>query len=287
LDVTNPKAACIGLSRGLHELPCVTDQRYWDQVLVSYLDHPGRLIWRASCDAIHTSLLQAWLGPHKAWGKVLKTDLFDEAVSEGLFPELSQIAREIHGIDLAPEVVSAAQSHHPELQVMCADIRSLPYPESSFDLVFSNSTLDHFSDHADLERSLRELHRVLQPGGSLLITLDNLDNPVIAVRRRLPMLRKIGLVPFFPGVTLNAAGLRRVLEASGFSVSSERTIMHSPRALAVGLAALLSRGPVSFAPLFHRTVLGLEKLEHWPTKRFTGYYVAALAKAVKTEGATI
>ena len=46
----------------------------------------------------------------------------------------------------------------------------LPFPPATFDLVFAASTLEHFPD---LSEPLREVHRVLRVGGSMLFLCPN------------------------------------------------------------------------------------------------------------------
>jgi SAM-dependent methyltransferase len=53
------------------------------------------------------------------------------------------------------------------------DGRSLPFPDQSFDVVFSYSVLQHFSKD-DAKASIREAARVAKPGGRVLIQLANL-----------------------------------------------------------------------------------------------------------------
>lgn len=46
----------------------------------------------------------------------------------------------------------------------------LPYPDASFDLIYGVSVFTHLRGHWEL-RWLEELHRVLRPGGTLLVTV--------------------------------------------------------------------------------------------------------------------
>jgi SAM-dependent methyltransferase len=55
---------------------------------------------------------------------------------------------------------------HLEVQ----DARELTYPDASFDRVFSISVLEHIPDHGDSE-AMREIARVLRPGGILTLTV--------------------------------------------------------------------------------------------------------------------
>ena len=51
------------------------------------------------------------------------------------------------------------------------DARALPYPPATFDVVYSMSVVEHVeADHGD-SASVRELIRVLKPGGLLLLTV--------------------------------------------------------------------------------------------------------------------
>ena len=110
---------------------------------------------------------------------LLKTDLLDEAVSDELSSWINSQAKKVFYIDTSLEVHQMAQCHHSHLQTIGADVRSLPFSHDTFDGIISNSTLDHFKSHDEILISLRELHHVLRPGGQMILTLDNLANPII------------------------------------------------------------------------------------------------------------
>ena len=67
--------------------------------------------------------------------------------------------------------VSATLGQSPGFVV--GDGRSLPFPDRTFDIVFSYSVLQHFSKE-DAKASIREAARVTKPGGRVLIQLANL-----------------------------------------------------------------------------------------------------------------
>lgn len=50
-----------------------------------------------------------------------------------------------------------------------ADARKLPYPDGHFDVVLSSLAIHNLKEHADRERALREMWRVLKPGGRMVI----------------------------------------------------------------------------------------------------------------------
>jgi len=60
---------------------------------------------------------------------------------------------------------------------------TLPFPDATFDLVYSNFVVEH------LERppaAFAEWHRVLRPGGSVVVVTSNRSNPLMAAARVLP-----------------------------------------------------------------------------------------------------
>src|SRR3954468_12889275 len=68
--------------------------------------------------------------------------------------------------DLSPGMVQAAlrNAEHPGLPVdgKVADAETIPYPDDTFDLVVGHAVLHHIPD---VEAALREVLRVLEPGG--------------------------------------------------------------------------------------------------------------------------
>lgn len=247
----------------------------WDAALASWDGGPTASFLRAYSDEVNRRLLDDWL-PAEGVDRILKTDLFDEAVGDGLIPFLRQRGRHAFGVDVSPAVTDAARARFPELDIRRADARRLPFVDEYFDVVFSNSTLDHFEHAASIAEALAELHRVLRPGGRLLITLDNGVNPLVMLRNALPrqVLERLGLVPYPIGVTCGPKSLRKMLDATGFDVEASRTVMHCPRLLARGAAAVARAGS---ARLF-RFVLAFEQLGRAPTRHLTGQFIAASAR---------
>jgi SAM-dependent methyltransferase len=162
--------------------------------------------------------------------------------------------------------------------VRVGDARNLDFSDASFDLVFSNSTLDHFETEAEIEQSVTEFARILEVGGCLLITLDNPVNPVVGVRNFLPQRATgaIGLVPYFMGRTLSMPRLAEVLKKAGFRVKHRWHTMHAPRVLALHLCRLLEKSSAAGRVAF-RAMLAMEALGKLPTAPLTGYYSAVLA----------
>ncbi len=231
-------------------------------------------------DAVNARLLRRWL-PAKRGGRILKTDLFDEVTGAGLVPLLSASFDHVAAIDISAALVGMVRARFPKLEAETADVRALPFRDGTFDAVLSNSTLDHFSARADIDTALGELHRVTRRGGTLLVTFDNPVNPVLAIRNNLPeRLRSAsGLVPFAIGPTCGPRQLRRLLERTGYDVVKVGAVFHCPRMFVVLGGHLIDRqGSAALKRLYVRIWSAFEGLEFLPTRFFTGYFVAALAR---------
>jgi SAM-dependent methyltransferase len=101
------------------------------------------------------------------------------------------------GIDLAPEAISLCRKRGLN-NVRQADVCALPFSDGSFDAVISSSVLYH-AWVGDVGTAIREMHRVLRPGGLLLLNVPAFrflhsahDDAVMTARRfRKPEIRKV------------------------------------------------------------------------------------------------
>jgi len=66
------------------------------------------------------------------------------------------------------------------------DAENLPFEENHFDFVCGLSILHHLH----LERSLKEIFRVLKPGGKLWFSEPNMLNPQIFIQKNVPIIKK-------------------------------------------------------------------------------------------------
>ncbi|MDG2052116.1 MAG: methyltransferase domain-containing protein [Myxococcota bacterium] len=254
---------------------------YWDNVSQEWGPTVGDDLWREHCDGLHETLLNGWVTPGA--GRLLKTDLFDESLAKGVLPQLSQVGNHLFGIDLSYRTVLRATAHH-ELRNSCScDVRRLPFAADSFDLVISNSTLDHFESRAEIDQSLREIERVLAPGGELVLTLDNLSNPVIKLRHKLPFewLERLSIVPYFVGETLNVDEAKAMLRSAGFEILDVSTLMHFPRVISIFVSRYV--GKSRFRGVMLRMLDAFERLGRWRTRFVTAHYFAIRARKERTD----
>ena len=93
----------------------------------------------------------------------------------GMGTDLLQFARGgalVTGVDLTPRSLEISREHLAIYgqagEFANADCETLPFADESFDVVYSNGVLHHTPDTAG---AVREIHRVLRPGGQARVML--------------------------------------------------------------------------------------------------------------------
>ena len=91
---------------------------------------------------------------------------FARMLTEAVGPEGTVV-----GIDAAPEMTEYANRRArrlPNCTFQPATAESLPFPDDSFDVVVSSLVMHHLAEEGRLQ-AVREMQRVLRPGGTLLL----------------------------------------------------------------------------------------------------------------------
>ena len=118
----------------------------WDTVAEVWQRAPAQTLWRKHSDRVNSALVDRWLP--RDTGTTLKTDLWDEAMGEGLYAAIAARSERVVGVDVSRSIVVAAAERYPALDARVAYVRSLPFEDGSIDAIVSNSTLDHFDEAA-------------------------------------------------------------------------------------------------------------------------------------------
>lgn len=88
---------------------------------------------------------------------------------------------ELHGVDFAGSMLQLAQKYARKFKFTAnlveADARYLPYAAESFDWTIAVATYHHIKDNEERLQALKELRRVLKPGGEAFITVWNRWQP--------------------------------------------------------------------------------------------------------------
>ena len=130
----------------------------------------------ASAAAYVTSPLHAAgedLDRLRAWGAARRGERVLDVATGGGHTALAfaGIARRVVAYDLTEPMLSAARGHlqsrgAANVDFVAGDAASLPFSDGAFDIVTCRTAAHHFPD---VGAFVRQIHRVLRPGGSLLL----------------------------------------------------------------------------------------------------------------------
>lgn len=125
----------------------------WDQIRAGYFGPEVR----------QSAIAKAYLRPEMA--------VADVGGGTGFLTEaLAALVRRVYLVDASEEMLEVARknlSHLSNVEFHHSDGLSLPFPDESLDAVFANMYLHHTPDP---QAAIREMVRVLRPGGRLVIT---------------------------------------------------------------------------------------------------------------------
>src|SRR2546430_13814522 len=86
----------------------------------------------------------------------------------------------VWGIDFAEPMIRQARQRCGPDQFAVGDIEHIPFPDNTFDLVVSLGVLEYLESD---EQALREIRRVLRPGGQAVIAISNGRSPLLRLDR--------------------------------------------------------------------------------------------------------
>ncbi len=135
-----------------------------DLLLKQHLELEERHWWFVARRRILLSLLEHEL-PDTA-----NLDVLDAGCGGGATMESLRRHGRVRGMELSEKAVAYNREYGRD--VVGGSIEELPFDDASFDLVLALDVIEHVRHDS---RALEELHRVLRPGGALLVTVPALD----------------------------------------------------------------------------------------------------------------
>ena len=172
-----------------------------------------------------------WIDPH------YEDIILDMPCGRGFYLNMFRYVSgcKLIGADLDWEVMQKAQknvSHLDDISLHHANIYALPYADFTFDTAILSEILEHIDDDI---AGLREIWRVLKPGGVVAITVPNADYPFWwdPINKTLEALfgTHISRGPF-AGIWANHVRLytynqlRNSVMEAGFNIVEERSFTH-------------------------------------------------------------
>jgi ubiquinone/menaquinone biosynthesis C-methylase UbiE len=127
---------------------------------------------------------------------------------------------ELTGVDVARNVIDSNRGRYPDNRYDSYAGRTLPYEDASFDAAFAICVMHHVPP-AQWVEFLKEMRRVVRPGGRVIVIEHNPLNPVTQhIVRTCPIDAN--------AVLLGSRTLTRLLRDCGFSSISRRFVMFAP-----------------------------------------------------------
>lgn len=77
---------------------------------------------------------------------------------------------EVIGVDILPSAIAKARKRHPGIRFEVRDVVRKPFPPNSFDCITFLEVIEHVENPAGF---LRAFHKMLKPGGLLVISTPN------------------------------------------------------------------------------------------------------------------
>lgn len=102
--------------------------------------------------------------------------------------ELEKTGAKITAIDVSPDLLNVARSRVSSKNVTFKidNAYDMSFEDSIFDTVVGISVLHHL----EIERALKEIYRVLKPGGTIRFTEPNMLNPQIAIEKNISYIKE-------------------------------------------------------------------------------------------------
>jgi ubiquinone/menaquinone biosynthesis C-methylase UbiE len=176
-----------------------------------------RLVYRANHDAVLEELRR--VGARRVLDVGCGTGILATRVQQLLGPE------QVIGCDPSEGMLEKARARSADVRWVHGSAERLPLDDDAVDAVVSTEAFQFFDQPA----ALREIHRVLEPGGSLVLAV---------------------ITPLVPtgGLTHGAAArwrtrgeLRGIVEQAGFEVAVQRPVRRWLGPLSLGVATVATR----------------------------------------------
>jgi SAM-dependent methyltransferase len=145
-------------------------------------------------------------------------EVLEAGCGEGYGAELiADVATRVIGLDYDEQTVAHVRARYPRIDVRHGNLAELPLPAGAVDVVVNFQVIEHLWDQGQF---VAECHRVLRPGGVLLMSTPN--------RITFSPGRDTPLNPFHTR-ELNASELTELLVDAGFTLEAMLGVFHGPR----------------------------------------------------------
>lgn len=151
--------------------------------------------------------------------------LLDAGCGAGLLALLASLrGAEVSALDASAALLAIVRQRVPAADVREGDLEALPFADDTFDAVTAVNSLFYA---ADMDAAMRELVRVLRPGGRLVVTAWGPPERCQFLSAVMPALAQLmpppppGAAPAHPGALAQPSALAALVERAGLRVVQE------------------------------------------------------------------
>jgi ubiquinone/menaquinone biosynthesis C-methylase UbiE len=187
---------------------------------------------------------------------------------------LADLGFQVSGLEPAAAMRQAAIEKNPGRKILDGIATQIPFPDETFDFVICIEVL-RYLHRSDVDQALREMRRVLKPGGRMFLTMVNryaLDGFYIAYHARKMMAGDISAAaPHCEFVT--PAEVDEQVRQAGFSAAVHTGVLFGPMRILYKISTRLAR---KLAPVLEPID---DAIAAFPAMtRFTGHLVTVASR---------
>lgn len=249
-------------------------RKHWDKIAKKIDDlssAPSTLYYKKS----EINLFRQYFGNLRG-KKLLKLDLWNEVNNTRILSWAAKKGAKVYGIDISSYLVQKTKENFEKEglkgEFIVCDMRDLKLPNNHFDFIYTMGTLEHVHDY---EVAVREIYRVLKPGGKAIIGVPNkLDpflRPILVVWF---MNNFLGGYLYEPEHSFTRAEFSMLLKGTGFKILEDTGIFFLPGILRMVdlLFYKYARFLTFITAIFIKPFEYLERKYSWARKN--GYLIA-------------
>lgn len=255
-------------------------RKYWNKIAKKMSDFssaPSTLYYRQS----EINLITSFFGPLKG-KKLLKLDLWNELNNTKILFWIAEQKTIIYGLDISDYLVKNARKQFSKTgftgKFIACDMRKILLPDNTFDFVYSMGTIEHVNDY---DRAIREIYRVLKPGGKAIVGAPNKLDPFLR-----PILvwlmEQFNCYPYSPEHSFTHQQLKKLHQKEGFILKDQTGLLFMPGILRMMDIFFY----LHFKPLCQITKILIKPFEflerNFALIRRNGYLIACCVKKPET-----
>ena len=261
--------------------PCEADKlrKHWNKVakkIDDFFQAPSTGYYRRREEA----LIKRFFGKLKG-KKLLKLDLWNEVNNTRILFWAAQQGAKAYGLDISDYLVKKARQNLKKegikAKLIVCDARNVKFSDNTFDFAYTMGTIEHIPDP---EVVVKEIYRILKPGGRCIVGVPNKLDPFL--RPALVWLLEIfGKYLYSPEKAFSKSQLRKLLKNAGFKIVGESGILFMPGSLRIADLVFNKYAP-SLCFLTNLLIKPFELLERrFEVLHRNGYLIACAAEKPK------